>query len=113
MPASSKKSCLAIVRSRAEIIDPRTDPADLIIAQGVLDSAAHQLAAGFLTAYRRNQTVFFYYKLRELLEEFGAEFAPAKDLDPTGSLSQIMSQLHQLLVKAAESKKTPRGGPKR
>ena len=98
--------------TRAEITDPRTDPADLIIAQGVLDSATHQLTAGFLTAYRRNQTVFFYYKLREILDDFGAEFPPARDLDPTLSLSKKTAQLHQLLVKAAESKKTPRRGHK-
>src|SRR6266404_6857694 len=40
--------------TRAEISDPRTDPADLAMAEGVLTSAAHKLAAGFLTAYRRN-----------------------------------------------------------
>src|SRR5712671_4496043 len=57
--------------TRAEISDPRTDAADLVFAKGVLDSAAYELAAGFVTAYRRNQTVFFYYKLREFLEEFG------------------------------------------
>jgi hypothetical protein len=72
--------------------------------------AAYQLFAGFLTAYRKNQTVFFYYKLREFLEEFGAEFPPAKDLDPTQTLSRMMSQLHQFLVEAAESKKTARRG---
>lgn len=93
--------------TRAEISDPRTDPADLAVAEGVLASAAHQLFAGFLTAYRKNQTVFFYYKLRELLEEFGAEFPPARDLDPTLPLGKKMGQLHQLFVKAAESKKTP------
>jgi len=98
--------------TRAEITDPRTDPADFIIAQGVLDSAGHQLEAGIVTAYRRNQTVFFYYKLREILDDFGAEFPPARDLDPTLSLSKKTAQLHQLLVKAAESKKTPRRGHK-
>jgi transcriptional regulator with XRE-family HTH domain len=93
--------------ARAEISDPRTDPADLDFAEAVLTSAVHQLAAGFLKAYRRNQTVFFYYKLRELLEAFVAEFSPAKDLDPTLSIGKMMSQFHQLLAKAAESKKRP------
>jgi len=94
--------------TRAEICDPRTEPADLAVAEGVVASAAHQLAAGLLTAYRRNQTVFFNYKLREFLEDFGTEFPPARDLDHTLSLGQMMGQLHQRLAKAAESNKTRR-----
>jgi len=62
-------------------------------------------AAGLLTAYRGNQTVFFYYKLREFLEDFGAEFPPAKELKPTQPLDKVMRLLHECLVKAAESKK--------
>jgi hypothetical protein len=48
----------------------------------------------------------FYYKLREFLQEFGAEFPPSKDLDPRLSLGKMMGQLHRLLVEAAKSKKT-------
>jgi DNA-binding XRE family transcriptional regulator len=97
--------------TRAEISDPRTDPGDLAFGESALRRAAYQLFASFLKAYRENQTVFFYYKLREFLEEFGAEFPPAKDLDPTRSLGEMMNQLHQLLVEAAESKKTARRRP--
>jgi hypothetical protein len=95
--------------TRAEISDPRTDPADLAFAEGALTRAAHQLLAGFLTAYRKNQTAFFYYKLREFLEEFGAEFPPSRDLDPSLPLGKMMAQLHQLLVEAAESKRPGAG----
>ena len=91
--------------TRAEICDPRTDPGDLFFAEGVVAHAAHQLAAGLLTAYRRNQTVFFYYKLREFLEDFTAEFLPAKDLVANQSLDSVMRQLCQRLVEAAAAKK--------
>lgn len=102
--------------TRAEISDPRSDPSDLANAEAVVANAARQLARGLLTAYRRNQTIFLFYKLREFLEDFAAEFPPAKDLDPTGSLSKIMSQLHRLLVQAAKSKRispAPAFGPKK
>ena len=75
----------------------------------MLARAAYQILASFLTAYRHNQTVFFYYKLRELLEEFAGEFSSAKDLDPDQSLDKMMAQLHRLLVEAAQSKTSGRG----
>jgi transcriptional regulator with XRE-family HTH domain len=89
---------------RAEISDPRIDPADLAMIQAVWSSAAWQLASGLLTAYRRGQTVLFYYKLRILLEELAPEFPPAKDLDGEQSIAELARQLQQLLQKAAQSK---------
>src|SRR6266700_4438501 len=90
--------------TRAEICNPRTDPCDLLLAEGVVAHATQQLAAGLLTAYRRNQTVFFYYKLREFLEDFTVEFPPARDLDRTQLLGKLMRHLHECLVEAAKSK---------
>jgi transcriptional regulator with XRE-family HTH domain len=91
--------------TRAEISDPRTDPFDLAHAEGVVANAAAQLASGLLTAYRQNQTVFFYYKIRELLEDLGAEFPPAKDLPAEQDFSALMHQLHRHLVKIANTKR--------
>jgi hypothetical protein len=91
--------------TRAEIFDPRTDPFDLAHAEGVVANAVAQLASGLLTAYRQNQTVYFYHKIRELLEDFGGEFPPAKDLPVEQNLSALMHQLHRHLVKAANSKR--------
>ena len=66
------------------------------------------LPTNWLPAYRRNQTVFFYYKLREFPEDFTFEFPPARDLDRTQLLGKLMRQLHKCLVEASESKKTIR-----
>jgi transcriptional regulator with XRE-family HTH domain len=93
---------------RAEIADPRIDPADLAIAQGVWSNAARQLASGLLTAYREDQCVLFYYKLRKFLEELALEFPPAADLDAEQSIAELARQLGQLLQKAAQSKRTVR-----
>ena len=59
-----------------------------------------------MTAYRKNQTIFFYYKLREALEDFRAEFPPAKDLQAEQNLGELTRQLHKLLAKAADAKRT-------
>jgi len=83
-----------------------SDPFDLANAEGVVANAACQLARGLLTAYRRNQTIFFYYKLREFLEDFGAEFPPARDLPAEQNILQLMHHLHRHLVKAADSKRS-------
>jgi transcriptional regulator with XRE-family HTH domain len=92
--------------TRAEIADPRTDPFDLAHAENVLADAARQLAGGLLTAYRKNQSIFFYYKLREALEDFRVEFPPAKDLPTEQKLGELTRQLHRLLVKAADAKRS-------
>jgi transcriptional regulator with XRE-family HTH domain len=92
-------------RTRADITDPRTDPMDLMVADGVWKAAAHTLAGGLLSAYRKDQMVFFYYRLRELLEDIQAEFPPARDLKSEPSIEKMHSQLHQLLGEAATAKK--------
>ncbi len=92
--------------TRAEISDPRTDLVELAFAKGVVANAAHKLACGLLTAYRTNKTVFFYYKLREFLEDLGAEFPLARDLDLTQPLDKVLFQLQERMSEAAESKKT-------
>jgi hypothetical protein len=91
--------------TRAEIADPRTGPFDLAHAENVLEDAVRQLAGGLLTAYRRNQTTFFYYKLREALADLTVEFPPAKDLPTEQNLGELVRKLHGLLVKAADAKR--------
>lgn len=76
--------------TRAEICNPRTNPGDLAIAEGVVAHTAYQLAASLLTAYKSDHMFFSYYKLREFREDFTAEFPPAKDLDPTQPLGSLM-----------------------
>jgi hypothetical protein len=91
--------------TRAEITDPRTDPFDLAQAENVLADAAWQLAGSLLTAYRKDQTVYYYGKLRETLESFRLEFPPTKDLRSEQDLGELTGRLHKLLVKAADAKK--------
>jgi transcriptional regulator with XRE-family HTH domain len=90
--------------TRAEIADPRTDPVDLAMAEGVLINACHKLAGGLLRAYQKGQITFYNYKLKEFLEDFGAEFAPPKDLVWPQNLEAMMRRLHRLLAEAAKSK---------
>lgn len=92
--------------TRAEICDPRTDPADLFQAEALVAGAAHQLLASFLAAYRRNQTTLFFYKMREWREEWVVDFPPAKDLDPQQTMFKMWRQFHRLLAQAAASKRS-------
>jgi transcriptional regulator with XRE-family HTH domain len=93
---------------RAEIADPRTGPGDLAIAFGVWNNAAWQLASCLLRAYRKDQSVYFYYKVRKFLEELNLEFPPDGDLCAEQSIGQMASQLKKLLQKAADDKRHSR-----
>jgi transcriptional regulator with XRE-family HTH domain len=93
---------------RAEIADPRIDPADLAMIQGVWSNATWQLASCLLTAYREVQCVLFYYKLRNFLEELALEFPHATDLRAEQSITELARQLRQLLQKAADDKRHSR-----
>jgi DNA-binding XRE family transcriptional regulator len=91
-------------QTRAEIDDPRTDPADRFLQFKIIGSVYWQLAAMFLRAYRTKNTVYFQHKLRFYLDDLGAQFPCAKDLPRSDDPKITSDDLWKLLENATVSK---------
>jgi len=90
--------------TRAEIQDPRTEPADLLIQYKTLGSIYCYLAAMLLQAYRANKTIYFQNQLRLLREDLEAEFPRAPDFPVSDEPNRVAQTLRDMLKVASGRK---------
>jgi hypothetical protein len=91
-------------KTRAEIEDPRTDPADLLVQFKTLGSVYWRLAALFLQACRANKTIYFQHKLRFFLDDLETEFPRAQDLPMSDDPKRTQDEFWRRLKKASHLK---------
>jgi hypothetical protein len=87
--------------TRAEVLDPRIEPADLAVIGGAMERFCAQLRGIARAAYGRDQITYFNYKTREFLEglelrwkvpnKFGLSEAEFKHLLEKDSLAKKTS----------------------
>jgi DNA-binding XRE family transcriptional regulator len=85
--------------TRAEVLDPRTDPGDVFAIYSAVESFCAQLRAIACVAYKDKQIIYFYYKNKEFLKTMDRWKAP----HPAG-LTQ--AQFMQTLERYSREKKS-------
>jgi transcriptional regulator with XRE-family HTH domain len=90
--------------TRAEIEDPRTDTADLLVQFNTLGSIYRRLAAMLLQAYRANKLIYFQHKLRCFLDDLEAEFPRAQDLPMSDNPKKTATELWRRLKSSRRQK---------
>jgi hypothetical protein len=90
-------------QTRAEISEPRNHPLDLRSLENNLAIAYHELNAAAEEAYRTGRLIYFYYELREFLEELQKEWPAATKLQPSMDVAQTAKIFHRRLEKLHRS----------
>jgi len=89
---------------RAEIADPRTEPIDVIAIQSFVAAAYRQLCDAGWQAYRTDQIVYFYYLVREFLNELETPWKESRKLPDSADVAQLFAEFAALMEQARKQK---------
>jgi hypothetical protein len=90
--------------TRAEVLDPRLEPLDVVAIENVVACAYARLNDSALQAYQNERITYFHYMLREFLEELGAHWPESHQLAPTMVAAEIQAQSNARFEKIRQQK---------
>lgn len=90
--------------TRAEIADPRTEPLDVIAIESTVAAYFRRLCDAAWQAYKQNKLPYFYWMVRECLEELVRYWPESRKLPDSSDVVKVRAGFLSLMEKTRASK---------